>query len=56
MKSIFNGSISFYHHWQEIPKFKFYWRWKQYKGTFEIAIIISGHWFGTLIDYDLIKD
>ena len=53
MIHIFNGTINLYHHWQEIPRFKVFWRWKQYKGTFDIAIILFGHWFGILIDHDI---
>lgn len=40
-----------YHHYQEYPLFKFHWRWKEYKGTFEVALILFGHWFGIVIDY-----
>ena len=42
---------SFYHHYQEYPLFKFYWRLKEYKETLDLAVILFGHWFGILIDY-----
>lgn len=38
---------------QEYPKFKFYYRWKDCKGTFDCALIIFGYWFGVFIVHDI---
>lgn len=51
--TLFKGKITFITFHQEYPKFKLnYWRWKQYKGTFEFGVILFGRWFTCLIDYE----
>ena len=47
-----NGYVHFLHHYQPYPKFKWYWRWKTYKATFETGPILFGHWFTILLDFD----
>ena len=55
MKSftLFKGLLTFYTDWQEYPKFRFHWRWRTHKGTFEVALILFGRWFGIIIDHDI---
>ena len=45
--------FTIYHHWQPSPVFWFYWRWKTYKETFEIAIILFSHWYGIILDHPI---
>ena len=42
----------FYTHTQDgSPIIWFHWRWKEYKKTFDVAIIINARWFGFVLDY-----
>ena len=53
------GVLTFFLDYQldERPRFKLVRRWKQYKGTYEIGLILNGYWIGCLIDHDfLCKD